>query len=376
MASKSPVLDYRTVGERSNRDFVRTAEILARWLGERLESATDVQVFDLAWPQGAGMSNETILLRARWVRHGEAMEQGLVVRLAPKLVQFFKDADLRRQFDLLRAVHRGGHVIVAEPLWFEEDGSLLGQQFYAMRRLEGRVPVSFPGYNVSGFLFDATPRERATLWRSAMEELCRVAKTPAEEVQVLAMPDKGATGFDQLLNFWKESCRWAQADTAPFLIAAEAWLEEHRPSNPVSGFSWGDARIGNMMFGNDFKLTGVMDWEQASLGGPLHDLGWWLYFDDMHSWRNGHKRLDGLGTRAETIDLWRELTGFEVRDLPWYEVFAGYKLAVIVARRYASARDERPGFNFNNNAYTRAMADIMGVPAPADAYLSAPRGDE
>jgi aminoglycoside phosphotransferase (APT) family kinase protein len=155
-------------------------------------------------------------------------------------------------------------------------------------------------------------------------------------------------------------------------MEAEAWLEKYRPAEPLSGFSWGDARIGNMMFGYDFKLTGVMDWEQASLGGPLHDLGWWLYFDDMHSWRNGHKRLDGLGTRAATIDLWQGLTGFEARDLRWYEVFAGYKLAVIVARRYASSRDERPGFNVNNNAYTRAMADIMGVAAPADAFLFPP----
>ena len=104
----------------------------------------------------------------------------------------------------------------------------------------------------------------------------------------------------------------------------------------------------------------------------MHELGWWLYFDDMHSWRNGHKRIEGLGTRKETVDLWRELTGFEPRSLVWHEVFAGYKLAAIVARRYASTRDERPGFNLNNNAYTRAMAELMGVARPIDAYLSPP----
>lgn len=371
-AAKSPVVDYRTVGERSNRDLSLTAETLSRWLHARLLPDGKVEVFDLAWPQGAGMSNETILMRARWTKHGEAIEQGLVARLAPKLVQFFKDADLRTQFNLLKAVHAGGYVKVAEPLWFEGDATLLGQPFYVMRRLEGRVPVSFPGYNVSGFLFDATPRERAILWRSAMAELCRIAVTPSEAVQMLATPEKGATGFEQLFNFWKESCRWAGAHQAPFLMNAEAWLEKHRPQHPVSGFSWGDARIGNMMFGSDFRLTGVMDWEQASLGGPLQDLGWWLYFDDMHSTRLGRVRLEGLGTRQETIDLWRDLTGFEPRDLAWYEVFAGYKLAVIVARRYGSTRDERSGFNFNNNAYTRAMADLMGVSQPIDAYLNPP----
>jgi aminoglycoside phosphotransferase (APT) family kinase protein len=371
-AANAPAKDFRTVGERSNRDLGQAASVFSSWLAKRMPEARDVIVSDLAWPQGAGMSNETILMHARWTQDGKTTEQGLVARLAPKVVQFFKDADLRRQFDLLKAVHAGGHVKVAEPLWFEEDASLLGQPFYVMRRLEGRVPVSFPGYNVAGFLFDASPRERAILWRSAMEELCRIATTPIDAVQVLAMPDKGATGFDQLFNFWKESCRWAGADRAPFLMSAEAWLEKHQPQNPMSGFSWGDARIGNMMFGDDFNLTGVMDWEQASLGGPMHDLGWWLYFDDMHSWRNGHKRIEGLGTRKETVDLWRELTGFEPRSLVWHEVFAGYKLAAIVARRYASTRDERPGFNLNNNAYTRAMAELMGIAQPIDAYLHPP----
>lgn len=371
-AANAPAKDFRTVGERSNRDLDQAASVFSSWLAQRMRDASNVVVSGLAWPQGAGMSNETILMRARWIQGGKTMEQGLVARLAPKVVQFFKDADLRRQFDLLKAVHAGGHVKVAEPLWFEDDPSLLGQPFYVMRRLEGRVPVSFPGYNVAGFLFDASPRERAILWRSAMKELCRIATTPIDAVQVLAMPDKGATGFDQLFNFWKESCRWAGADRAPFLMSAEAWMEKHRPQNPMSGFSWGDARIGNMMFGDDFELTGVMDWEQASLGGPMHDLGWWLYFDDMHSWRNGHKRIEGLGTRKETVDLWRELTGIEPSGLVWHEVFAGYKLATIVARRYASTRDERPGFNLNNNAYTRAMAELMGVTQPIDAYLNPP----
>jgi aminoglycoside phosphotransferase (APT) family kinase protein len=366
-----PVSGVRTVGDRSTRDLTATARILERWLQARLPAATAVSVHDLSWPQGAGMSNETILLRAHWREHRVERNHGLVVRVAPSVVQFFKDANLRQQFDLLRALHDGAHVKVAEPLWFEEDSSVLGLPFYVMRRLEGRVPVSFPPYNQAGFLFDAAPAERARLWRSAMEELGRIAVTPPAAVAgVLARPERGPSGFDQHVNYWREAREWAASDRAPSLLAAEAWFAKHRPTHAPAGLTWGDARIGNMMFGADFRLTGVMDWEQATLGGPMFDLGWWLSFDKLHSTTLGLKRLAGLGTRQQTLDLWQERTGLGIADLEWYEAFAGYTLAVIVARRYNEVGTERPDHNRNNNAYIRHMTELMGVPSPEDVILN------
>ena len=87
-----------------------------------------------------------------------------------------------------------------------------------------------------------------------------------------------------------------------------------------------------MAFGDDFRLVGVMDWEQASLAGGLHDLGWWLFFDEFHSIGQGVARLDGLGTRAETLELWEELVGERTDDLHWHEVFAGFTLIQLTCR--------------------------------------------
>jgi len=294
-----------------------------------------------------------------------------VARIAPNLVQFFKDANLRQQFDLLKALHAGGLVKVAEPLWFEADTSVLGLPFYVMRRLEGRVPVSFPPYNQAGFLFEAMPAQRNTLWRSAMEELCSIALVPQRTVApVLATANANTSGFDQHVTYWREAREWAEADTAPVMLAAEAWFEKHRPGNTPEGLSWGDAPMGNMMFGADFKLTGVMDWEQASIGGPMFDLGWWLTFDKLHSTSLGLTRIDGLGTRQETLDFWRERTGHSTANLEWYEAYAGYTLGVIVARRYNEPATERPGHNRNNNNYTRHMAEIMGIDMPKDVIVN------
>lgn len=365
-AGKISQSDVRTIGERSTRDLPRTVRILEGWLRPRLPAARDLAVADIAYPQGAGMSNETILLRLGWREDGRDVQEGLVVRVEPNIHALFMDADLRRQFDFLKALHATGQVKVAEPLWFEEDAAVIGAPFYVMRRLEGRVPVSFPPYNREGFVFEASEPEREVLWRSAVEELCRIAVAPTETLGMLAMPDRGATGFDQHYSWGLDYMRWSDGEGSPFIDEARVWLEKHKPAAPLSGLSWGDARIGNMMFGPDFRLAGVMDWEQASLGGPLHDLGWWLLFDEIHSRHGGLKRLEGLGTRQETLDLWRELTGLSPQGVEWYEVFAGYKLAGIGARNFSRYRKEQPGHNHNNNTFTRAMAEIMGVDQPED----------
>jgi aminoglycoside phosphotransferase (APT) family kinase protein len=75
-----------------------------------------------------------------------------------------------------------------------------------------------------------------------------------------------------------------------------------------------------------------MDWEQVSLGGSMHDLGWWLLFDDFHSIDHGIPRLDGLGDREETLAFWEDRTGRSARDVHWYEVYAGWKVSAISMR--------------------------------------------
>ena len=121
-----------------------------------------------------------------------------------------------------------------------------------------------------------------------------------------------------------------------------------------------------MMFDKDFQLLGVMDWEQASLGGAMQDLGWWLFFDDFHSRSIGVQRLDGLGTRQETIDFWCDRTGRKAGQLQWYEAFAGYKLAIIMSRGFQIDRPEQPGGNIGNNMFTRMVAEIIGLDQPKD----------
>lgn len=344
------------------RDLDAAAAALRPWLAERL-GAGGVEVGDFTYPRGAGVSNETILFEARWVGGTEE----LVLRGAPSPdYQMFMDPAFRMQYDLVAALHQDGTVRVPEVLWFEDDSAVLGQPFFIMRRLHGQVPVSMPVYNSSGWLVEATPAERRVAWHSAMEQLAAIHRLPAEVARLVDRPHLGADGVEQQVEYWTRFASWALGDAIPEVVSTLLeWLAANAPVAPPPALSWGDARVGNMMFGDDFRVVGVMDWEQASLAGPMADLGWWLVFDELHSADAGVARLDGLGTRQETIDLWQELTGCEVTDLLWHEVFAGCK-AGLLALRSRSIMNVEAGQRRTSNPFLAKACTRLDLAVPPE----------
>jgi aminoglycoside phosphotransferase (APT) family kinase protein len=311
------------------RDLNATARTLGPWLAAKL-GADEITLDGFNYPRGAGISNETILFHARTAGRNERY----VLRVAPRPeYQMFLEPRFRMQYDLLRALRRLGTVRVPEALWFCEDTSVLGQEFFLMRRSYGRVPVSIPVYNADGWLTEASPAQRRVLWESAMRQFAAIHRVPVDSVRFVDAPARGATGLDQQLDYWAEFASWALGAAAPPLVSTLLdWLRTHRPVTERPGLAWGDARIGNMMFDDEYHVVVVMDWEQASLADPMADLGWWLMFDEIHSAYSGVSRLEGLGGREETLDAWQELTGRKVTDLHWHEVFACVKTGLLGLR--------------------------------------------
>ena len=86
------------------------------------------------------------------------------------------------------------------------------------------------------------------------------------------------------------------------------------------------------MFGDDFRLAGVMDWEAANLSGSRQDLAWWVFFDDFNAEARGVRRLDGLGSREETVAFWEDRVGEPAGDLSWYEIFTGFQICLFTFR--------------------------------------------
>ncbi|WP_280399787.1 phosphotransferase family protein [Nocardia carnea] len=345
------------------RDLDALVAALRPWLADRLGVAS-VDVDPPDYPRGAGFSNETILVT---VRAGQRVDD-LVVRIAPAPEhQVFFEPKFHMQYDVLIALARHPEVRVPQALWFEGDAAVLGRPFYVMRRMYGRVPVSMPPYNSSGWLAEATPAERRTLWESAMRQLTAIHRLPMETVSFFDRPEHGAPGIAQHLVYWTRYADWAFGNEIPEIVRTLLdWLNEHRPPMSPPGVSWGDARIGNMMFDDDFRVVGVMDWEQASLAGPVADLAWWLLFDESLSAGQGVPRLAGLGTRAETIALWQEHTGHSIDHLHWHEVFARVKAGLLSLRSRRTMQLPADSGGARHFGYLRQACELAEITAAQD----------
>jgi aminoglycoside phosphotransferase (APT) family kinase protein len=323
------------------RDLEILAEDLRGWVLQRMPDARDLRIVNLAYPRGAGQSHETVLFDIEWTQDGDRRHQGCVVRIKPASFTVFPDNLFDEQYRVMKALGEGDLVRVARTLWFEEDPQLLGQPFFVMEKKLGRVPVSIPHYSKTGFVHDASPEQRRRLWDGAVRQLAAVQRVPLAGLEFLEGPAHAPRGLAQEWDKYERFVAWLRREDAesgarfgPLLEAGLARLKSLWPANQPDGLVWGDARIGNMMFDDNFDVVVVMDWEQPSLGGALHDLAWFTVVSETmhgHSSQIG-QHLDGLGTREETIALWEEVSGKSSADLEWYEDFTHLKMSCTAVR--------------------------------------------
>jgi len=344
------------------RNLERLSQDLAAWLLQQIPEASELRISNLSYPLGAGLSHETILFDAHWRTPAGPKSEGLVVRIKPTRQQVFLDDMFDQQFRIMAFMREQRVVPVAEPLWLETDSSLLGAPFFIMKKMSGRVAVSFPPYSKQGWLFDAAPADRRRLWEDAVRHMAAIQKVPVQQVQFLNLPGNFAEDFDQEIDRWTRYLEWADPKRECSLLRQQfEILQSRRPANRVEGIVWGDARLGNMMVNDDFRVVAVMDWEQPSLGGALQDLGWWLYTDRMQTVLRGLAPLQGMGSREETIALWTETSGKSAADIEWYEAFAAFKMECMSVRMRtigllpAAAVLPEPG------TQARTMLELLGT---------------
>jgi aminoglycoside phosphotransferase (APT) family kinase protein len=311
------------------RDLDILARQLSRWMGQRLDGASDITIANLAYPRGAGQSHETILFDARYRQAGRDHELGCVVRIRPEAFTVFPDNLFEEQYLIMKALHEDGRVRVAEPFWLERDPTILGKPFFVMRKVDGRVPVSIPPYSRSGWMTEATVAQRRTLWHNAVTQLALIQTIADDRFSFLEGPEGARRGLLQEWDKYTRFVDWLE-ETAPqpILRAAMDRLKGLWPEHQPSGLVWGDARIGNMMFDENCDVVAVMDWEQPSLGGALHDLAWFCVIaETMHGPRSTYGApLEGMGSHDETVALWEEVSGKSAKGLEWYEAFAEFKM--------------------------------------------------
>jgi len=307
----------------------RLATWLAAWGGWSF-SSTSAGLCTLQ-PATGGFSNQTWV--GTWHPPGAEVVP-IVLRLQSATPTVFPDSSIDRQVRVMQAL-AGTAVPVPRLLGREEGAHVLGAPFVVMQRVAGHVPQENPLYHREGWFHDVDSAAQRRHWFSGIDTLAAIAQVDwqAGGLDFLA-PPPGVSVLEQQFQTWTHMLQWVEAGARPYphLHTALAWLRHHAPpAGPVS-LSWGDAKLGNCVFDAQGRVAAALDWEQATLAHPVDDLAWWLMLDECLSDGYCVPRLSGLPTRQETVAHWERATGLRADDLPFYEVFAAWRMALIMAR--------------------------------------------
>jgi aminoglycoside phosphotransferase (APT) family kinase protein len=354
-------------------DPKQAEEALTAWLAGKLPEAQDVRVFDLEIPADAGLSAETMLFEASWTENGEEKSRKLVARVRPTGAAVFPNYDFPAEFRVIEALGKTG-MPVPEALWHETDPSLLGGEFIVMERLYGRVPSDDPPFTATGWVLeDLTPEQRAAMCDNALQI---VAQVHAADWQALGLDFLPRRGFDDDLAHWESTFEWAaEGEGNPTIEGAFEWVRENRPDGDEKlVLNWGDARIGNIMFGDDLSVNGVLDWEMVTIASPELEMGWWLFMLRHHTEGIGAPLPEGFPSREEVLARYEELTGHALENIDFYEAYAGLRLSILMHRAgnmmmEAGLLPPDAPMKFNNPA-SQLLAKLTGLPAPEGASQS------
>jgi len=314
-------------------DLDRVASILSQWLAQRHPERAPVRVTDLKRSDG-GFSNITVLGRLEWAGGGRLQAQDIVLRVQPQASSVYPDCDIQRQYRVMEAL-AGSEVPVPAMLGLETGIAQLGAPFFVMERLAGRVPNENPLYHLEGWFHDLPKDELRRHWFSGIDTIAAIARVDWRARGLGFMqPQGGRTALAQQLEYYREAVAWAERLNRPYphLHGAYEWLLRNQPADEPVTLSWGDAKLGNCVYGADGRLVGALDWEQATLASPVDDLAWWLMLDESTSTGYGVPRLAGLPSREETVAHWERASGFSAHHLPYYDVYAAWRMAYVMAR--------------------------------------------
>ena len=283
---------------------------------------------------GEGHSNITFL-----VRRGDAR---VVLRRPPRPPLPPSAHDVLREARLLRALEDTA-VRVPRVLAVGDDEAVLGVPFYVMEEVRGSVLASSipPALD--------TPVER----RHAADQLV----DGLVEIHSVDWRACGLEGYGKPTGYLERQLRrfgglWEHNRTRelPVLDRLTAWLGDHKPESGEATIVHGDYRLGNTMFapGEPARLAAIFDWELATIGDPLADVGYLTATypepgDDEGTLFNlaAVTTREGFPSRAELIARYEERSGRSMTDIRWYRTLALWKSIVFMEGNYRRAVEGR-----------------------------------
>ena len=297
---------------------------LAAWLRPRvagLEAEPELLQF------GRGYSNLTYLARFG--------ARELVVRRAPPGVSIKSAHDMGREFRILAALSPTWPK-APRPLAYCDDAAVIGTPFYVMDRVPG---VILRARTPDGLALDPPVMRRAS------EATCdTLAEIHNLDWKAVGLGDLGKPeGYvERQVRGWAERYKKARTDDIPQVDKLGAWLEAHRPGESGATLVHNDFKYDNVVLSPDLsRVLAVLDWEMATVGDPLMDLGtalgYWIEPDDPPVFQVtvfGPTNRPGNLTRVQFAERWSRATGRDANQVLFYYAFALFKLAVVAQQLY------------------------------------------
>jgi aminoglycoside phosphotransferase (APT) family kinase protein len=266
----------------------------------------------------------------------KAAGQEYVLRRPPFGSKVKSAHDMGREYRVLSKLHPV-YPIAPEPVAFCDDEAVIGAKFYVMRRLKGviirrQIPSEL----------GLVPERLRKLDLALVDNLARIHSVDytAAGLADLGKPD----GYvERQVSGWIKRYKDSQTDDVPMFDRIAKWLTENMPKESTAALIHNDYKLDNVVLDaqDPTKIIGVLDWEMATLGDPLMDLGtaisYWVEdgdSDEIKMMRYAPTTEPGSITRREFLARYEEAARRKVDNPLFYFVFGCMKNAVIIQQIY------------------------------------------
>ena len=271
-----------------------------------------------------GMSNPTFMLT-------DGNGKRYVLRKKPpgKLLPSAHAVD--REFKVISALN-ATDVPVAKAYALCEDDAVIGQAFYIMEFLEGRVfrDVALP---------DLPPDERRAIYEAMNDAL---AKLHSVDFAAIGLSDYGRVGgyISRQVRRWSQQYEASKTDEIPEMDKLTAWLNDNMPADSLTTIVHGDFRLENLIYHpTEPRVLAVVDWELGTLGNPLSDLAYNCLTYHYADPRWGDiidldYEATGIPSEEDYVAQYCARTGREIDDYTYYLVLSLFRFAAIIQGVY------------------------------------------
>jgi aminoglycoside phosphotransferase (APT) family kinase protein len=273
----------------------------------------------------SGYSNLTYLLE--W-GHRE-----LVLRRPPFGANIKSGHDMEREYNVLKAL-KPVYSKVPNPVLYCGDTSVIGAPFYIMERVRGVILRNQPPKEIALY-----PSTMENLSKKLIDNLVTIhaIEVNRPEIASLGKPE----GYVQRqVEGWIKRYHYSQTDEIPEMERVAAWLAANRPPEQYTCLIHNDYKYDNVVFDSDlYQILAVLDWEMATLGDPLMDLGttlgYWIEPTDakpLHMF--GLTALPGNLNKQQIAERYAQKSGRDISNIVFYYAFGLFKIGVIVQQIY------------------------------------------